>query len=478
MTPTNPIKTATFEPLTLALSTGASGRLWLVHPAGLAFGGPDSDRVFLVLGQDPVVLGRAPPADPGLLAQGSVSREHLRLSWDARARSHTVTDLESHNGTWVDGVRLPRGGSSLLEDQAVLRLGGVVLVYERGPFDSSTDTGPAGTRVHLAERLPGVSRPMTALRRQVALAGADPSPVLILGQTGAGKEHVARVLHELSARPGPLIAVNVSELAPQLVESQLFGHVKGAFSGADRPSEGLFRAAERGTLFLDEIGELPLELQPKLLRVLQEREVRPVGATRAQPVDVRILAATHRDLAGDVERGRFRRDLLARLSLWELAVPPLSSRRADLMGWVDRLHAHWCELRERRPWQLSLEADAVEHLLLLPFHDNLRGLDRLVHRLAAEGPRAPFTLAELVASLPAVTPRAKDAPGQSPHGNDPPAPTPTVKRPPPRSRDELLEVIAACGDNMQAVARHYGRDRRQVYRWLEAFGIPRGEGGS
>ena len=209
---------------------------------------------------------------------------------------------------------------------------------------------------------------------------ADPSPVLLTGATGTGKEFIAREIHRLSGRSGKLVAVNCAVLNPQLVESQLFGHVRGAFTGAHTDQPGLFRSAEGGTLMLDEIGELPLDLQPKLLRVLQEKEVCPIGGTRNVAVDVRVIAATNRDLPALVESGGFRQDLHARLALWEIRVPSLQRRRADVLLWLERLLARWRAARELAAVPaLALDAQAAEALLLQTWPDNLRGMDRLVH---------------------------------------------------------------------------------------------------
>src|SRR6185295_11015283 len=172
-------------------------------------------------------------------------------------------------------------------------------------------------------------------------AATDPAPVLLHGESGTGKERIAGELHRLSGRKGRLIAVNCAALSRELVESQLFGHQKGAFTGATELHPGYFRAAQGGTLFLDEIGELSLEVQPKLLRAIQQGEVQAVGSTQPAHVDVRVVAATNRELQQAVNAGQFRADLYARLSLWELRVPPLRERRADLFPWIDRLHGRW-----------------------------------------------------------------------------------------------------------------------------------------
>jgi DNA-binding NtrC family response regulator len=316
---------------------------------------------------------------------------------------------------------------------------------------------------------------MRRLRRAVAHAGPDPSPAVVVGETGAGKEHVARALHRLGGRGGPLVAVNVTELTAELAESQLFGHVRGAFTGADRAQPGLFRAAHGGTLFLDEIGELAPALQPKLLRALQEGEVRPVGATRTEAVDARIVAATNRELRADIEAGRFRRDLYARLALWELRVPALRERRADIPMWIGRFHRAWCAERERGDLPpLRFEPEAVERLLLAGWPDNLRGLDRLVHRLAHDGaqglPIARALVDEVLGDAAPARPSAHDPERDevdAATAGEPP------KRPAPATAEELLAVIAAHEGSIRGAARWYGRHRKQVYRWLDAFGVDR-----
>ncbi|PKN58575.1 MAG: Fis family transcriptional regulator [Deltaproteobacteria bacterium HGW-Deltaproteobacteria-14] len=442
--------TITLESGALVGPPSAAGRLHLVHPPELA--------AALELGREAVVLGRRPPDPLGLVAHGTVSRQHLRIAWDGRSRAHLAADLGSHNGSWLDGAPLGPAATPL-GDGAVLRAGGVVWVYETVPPGD-----PSGGDA-LAERIPGGARDVARLRAQIALAAPDPSPALIVGETGVGKEHVARALHDLGGRRGRFIAVNVSELSPQLVESQLFGHVRGAFTGADRAHDGLFRAAEGGTLFLDEIGELAPELQPKLLRALQEREVRPVGATEPRRVDVRVVAATLRDLARDLEQGAFRRDLYARLALWELRVGALRERRPDLMAWVARFHERFRRERKQPAATLAFEADAVEALLLAAWPDNLRGVDRLVHQLAHLAGGAPIgrdALAPWLDTTAAAGSGATDSP-QTPE-----------RRAAPASREELEAALAEHG-SVRALARWYGRDRRQIYRWLDAFGVPRGE---
>jgi DNA-binding NtrC family response regulator len=433
-----------------AASIGA--RLVVVHPLDLAC------EIPVIAGSGALELGR------DAIPHSTVSRRHLVI--DTRAGIQHASDPGSKNGAWLDGVWLgptPRP----LTDGAVLRLGGVVLVYEQTsalPAASITAPviAPTSALPNLFDAVPGQSFAARHLRDLITRASKDPSPVLVLGETGVGKERVAKVLHSSSGRPGAFVAVNVAELSERLIESQLFGHVKGAFTGAESAQPGLFRAARRGTLLLDEIGELSVELQAKLLRVLQEREVRPVGATRAESIDVRVIAATHRDLATDVDAGRFRRDLWARLRLWELRVPPLSARRSDILELTQRLYTRYLADRSLAPRTLHFEPEAVEALLLAPHRENLRSLDRLAHALGPT-PRSVLSLADIQHHLDPRLPTASPRPDLTP---SPTEPAPSA----PRSADELRQALATHG-SVRGLAKYYGKDRRQIYRWLNQFGL-------
>src|SRR5690606_21815538 len=189
----------------------------------------------------------------------------------------------------------------------------------------------AGTAAEQGARLLGDSPAMDVLRTTIGKVARSQAPVYILGESGVGKELVARTIHDQGARvAGPFIPVNCGAIPGELMESEFFGHRKGSFTGAHADKPGLFQAANGGTLFLDEVAELPLQMQVKLLRAIQEKSVRPVGAATEIPVDVRILSATHRDLAALVQEGRFRHDLYYRINVIELRVPPLRERRGDL----------------------------------------------------------------------------------------------------------------------------------------------------
>ncbi len=229
--------------------------------------------------------------------------------------------------------------------------------------------------------LVGESPVIRQIRDLVSRIASRIHPVLITGETGVGKEVVARLIHASGARSnGPFVVVDCSALTPTLIESELFGHVKGAFTGAWSEKKGLLAAADTGTVFLDEIGELPLGLQGKLLRVLQEREVRPLGGLRPIPLDIRILAATHRDLEKAVADGTFRQDLFYRLNIVHITVPPLRQRKEDIPLLVAAL------LERRRPWtSVSVHPDALSRLLMHDWPGNVRELENALERALAFG---------------------------------------------------------------------------------------------
>jgi DNA-binding NtrC family response regulator len=204
-------------------------------------------------------------------------------------------------------------------------------------------------------------------------------PVLITGETGTGKEVWARLLHELGPRRDRLfVPVNCAALTPTLAESQLFGHEKGAFTGAAGASLGVFRAGEGGIVFLDEVGEMPAELQPKLLRVLQEREVTPVGAARPVPIDVQIIAATNRNLEAEVAAGRFREDLYYRLNMVELEVPPLRHRSDDIPRFMEYFSAKYAAKYKRETWKPS--AERLREFCEYPWPGNIRQLGHVIEQ--------------------------------------------------------------------------------------------------
>ena len=259
-------------------------------------------------------------AENDISPQGAgLSRFHAELretesGWE-------VVDLGSKNGTFVGGARVDRAD---LPFRAELRFGGVALLFERA--EAGAPSGAVEPIPGLVGRCPAMMN-LTAMVRRLAPANA---PAVILGESGVGKELIAQALHDLSGRSGAMINVNCGSMSKELVGGQLFGHVRGAFTGADSDRVGAFEAANGGTLFLDEIGEMPLALQAQLLRVLETGQVTRLGEVKERAVEVRVVCATHRKLVNEVEKGRFRADLYHRLMVIPLRVPPLRQRGDDI----------------------------------------------------------------------------------------------------------------------------------------------------
>ncbi|MBI5515603.1 MAG: sigma 54-dependent Fis family transcriptional regulator [Deltaproteobacteria bacterium] len=341
-----------------------------------------------ILGVRPLVLGTDPQCDV-VLADGAVSARHClvrphRGQWLAQ-------DLGSTNGLWVGGARVP---AALLAPGMTLTLGRTTLAVE-------PETAPEPSGHHA---IVGRSPAVLALREHIERYARAPYPVLIEGESGCGKELVARELHARSPRAqGPWVALNCGAIAPELIESELFGHEKGAFTGSTGRRRGVFEEAHGGTLFLDELGELPMPLQPKLLRVLETGELRRVGGEGAQKVDVRVLSATLRDLRARVDEGLFREDLYFRLADLRVRVPPLRERRADLPLLAEHLLAR-IEL-ETGHYRI-LEDQALAKLLRYPFPGNVRELLSVLKRAAyvSQGTRIGPEHLELPTSGPATKP--------------------------------------------------------------------------
>ncbi|GMV05076.1 MAG: sigma-54-dependent Fis family transcriptional regulator [Gemmatimonadota bacterium] len=303
----------------------------------------------------------------------------------------------------------------------------------------------------------GSSGPTRALHGMVAKVSRSPLPVLISGETGTGKELVARGIHVLSGRGGPFLAVNCAALPDHLLESELFGHERGAFTGADRAKPGLFEAAHGGTLFLDEVGELPPPLQPKLLRALEEGEIRRVGSTRPQTVDVRVVAATNRDLDEEIAAGRFREDLFWRLNGLALSIPPLRERPADVPELVEHFLQRHAAAAGRRT--LSFPADAMALLTAYPWPGNVRELRAAVERAAT------LTEGDVLT--------AEALPERIHRGG---ALRATVAEAAVRQlsmaeveRAYILEILRVTGGNKSRTAEILGLDRKTLYRKLQEY---------
>jgi len=304
----------------------------------------------------------------------------------------------------------------------------------------------------------GNALPMQRVKEIISKVATTDSPVLIEGESGTGKELVAAAIHRLSGRAkGPFIPVNCSAIPEDLLESEFFGHVRGAFSGAVSDALGLFRGANEGTIFLDEIAELSPGLQVKLLRVLQEMQVRPVGSTKAHPVDVRVIAATNRDLDRSIADGRFRQDLYYRLNVVRVSLPPLRTRREDIPALVNHFLRRY-NRRFRRDVK-GITQDALAALAAYDFPGNVRELENVIERAFAMGAREQITLTDLpvlgTASVPAV---AAPATGSVPRLAD-------------VEKDLILRALAFYKDDKEAAASALGISRRTIYRRLKEYGM-------
>jgi len=284
------------------------------------------------------------------------------------------------------------------------------------------------------------------------------STVLLQGESGTGKEVIARYIHTLSNRTeGPFLSINCGALPESLLESELFGHVKGSFTGAVKDKTGLFLSAEKGSFFLDEIGETTPATQVKLLRVLQHRQIIPVGATESQPIDTRLIAATNRDLEEEIRRGNFRRDLFYRLNVIALHLPPLRERKEDIPLLVDAFLARLAENREEPPKQLS--ESALELVQAYNWPGNVRELENALERaviLSDSDVIPPSALPERVTIL---TPERLI--------EDRPTPNPTLET---IERAYILWVLNSEGGNKTRAAETLGIDPSTLHRKLSRFG--------
>ncbi|MBX3678989.1 MAG: sigma 54-interacting transcriptional regulator [Rhodocyclaceae bacterium] len=294
------------------------------------------------------------------------------------------------------------------------------------------------------------SNRMAELLEETRMVAASDASILIRGESGSGKELLARAIHLASPRAAaPFVAINCGAIPEQLLESELFGHIKGAFTGATSSHEGLFQAADGGTLFLDEIGDMPLALQVKLLRVLQERAVRPVGSTRAAPIDVRILSATHRDLDAAMAEGQFREDLFYRLNVVSLSLPQLAERRED----IPLLATHFLQqLAEKyRKSVNGFASDAMEALVTAPWPGNVRQLFNVVEQVCAltTTPLIPLTLVQRALRVPSMEALTyADAKQRF-------------------ERNYLIQLLKLTDGNVSDAARLADRNRTEFYRLLQ-----------
>ncbi|HUJ59545.1 MAG TPA: sigma 54-interacting transcriptional regulator [Kofleriaceae bacterium] len=442
------------QTLSAIVATGRRARAVPCLYVGMAGDAPRTAAMRVSLaGIDRVEIGRrerreATRPGGGALALGlpdaRMSSAHARLV--RQPGGWTVEDVGSKNGTWLGTRRITRGS---LGDGDVIVVGHTALVFaETGGEQADAEAGDAlaGTAT--------LDPALAARMDELASAARSAVPIEIVGETGTGKELIARAVHAQSKRTGGFVAVNCGALPGSLLEGELFGHRKGAYTGAADDRIGLVRSADGGTLFLDEIAELPAASQAALLRVLQEGEVVPLGADRPVKVDVRIVTATHKPLDGEVAANRFRADLRARLIGLTFELPPLRERRADLAAIVAALLARVAPDRA-----LAFSADAVMAIYAYDWPLNIRELERYLGAAAA--------LARDRIELHQLPPALREC-FQTAHV-DPDALSPEERE----LRERLVAAVTRHDGNLAAVARELGKDRTQIRRWMRRFGLER-----
>ncbi|WP_437817636.1 sigma 54-interacting transcriptional regulator [Sorangium sp. So ce1078] len=436
------------------------------------------------------IIGRDPGADIYVPTR-TASRQHARI--ERRGGVWQLIDLGGRNGTLHNGEFVAEAVLAHLDE---IRIGDAIFKFVERDAEAYAHYRIDGAYFDAPDS-PAEARPRTSTSRIVGgyqsqrLAGSlreiarSELSVLILGESGTGKEIFAQQLHDWSGRRGPLHAINCAAIPVALVEGELFGHQRGAFSGADRDRMGILRAAHQGTLLLDEIGDMPVEAQAKLLRVIQTKEITPLGAAQPEQVDVRIVAATHRDLDALQQTGAFRADLFARLNEFSITLPPLRERKEDMLSLciaLARRHGR----PEVRP-SMAFMAGLLHH----DFPYNVRELEAIIKRWAAADRGAELDFQDLSDE---IRDRMKSYGSRSSASVLPPpdearttlipedgaalsavegAYAPKGALPPRTSPDEkaLRELLVQQRGNVAAVARELGRDRAQVHRWIRRYNL-------
>ena len=437
-------------PYSLRLKVRAGGRFDRGGPTSvLASEGTRTWQAHLRFGERILPLAPGRPFNVGshddndlVLTDSFVSGFHCRIS-NRRGR-WVLADLDSTNGTKVNGLKV---AEAELPVPATIEVGKATLVFEATPSD---DDNPAPI---VFNGMIAASRPMRDVFRLIERFADAREPVLVFGESGCGKELVAQALHDRSNRhERPYLALNCGALNSQLIESELFGHMKGAFTGALRDKVGAFEATSGGTLFLDEIGELPLDLQPKLLRVLETSTVRAVGTTKEVPVDTRVIAATHRNLEHMVEQGAFREDLFHRLFVLSLSIPPLSERPDDILV----LAEHFLQAQAPRP--IRLAADAQKSLENYEWPGNVRELRNVIVRAILMTDGDTIRASDLQFTKDAFARPMRD-------------PRRTLRNRDANERERIISTLEAVNGNKTEAARVLRMSKSTFYDRLRRYGI-------
>lgn len=409
---------------------------------------------------DEITIGRGPTREATRVDEGGLRKLVLRLPSSTVSKAHArltrrndewfLEDLNSKNGCCVNGERVV---SAQIQNGDFIEIGSIFLRYRAAlpatPDDFDSALCPPDV-LGFASLLPTIAMGMDTLVRIARM----PISTLLLGETGTGKEVLANGIHALSGRRGPFVAVHCGGLTASLMESQFFGHVKGAFTGAQRDSLGYIRSAEGGTLFLDEIGDLPMLGQTTILRALQEREVVPVGGTRPTLVDIRVIAATHKSLDLLYLQGEFRSDLLARLAGYRHTLSPLRDRIEDFGLLLSNLLPH---LNIPGAMDVRLSVATARLLLSYAWLLNVRELKQMLTVSVALSERGVLEASYLPESI-------TNAPGKlGPAAEAPPGPD--------ELREQLVALLQQHRGNVTAVSRSMGKSRIHIHRWMEKFGV-------
>ena len=400
-----------------------------------------------------LVLGRAEGVDLRI-EDAAVSRRHAALH--VSAEGVLIEDLGSANGVRIRQRAIAPGARELIGPGETVELGTVLLLVQDVGVARLVSEAPSGPPPPAADHVVAEDPATQRLFALVARVAASELAVVILGETGSGKEIVAEAIHRGSRRRGgPFVGINCAALPATLVESELFGHVRGAFTGAERDRVGLVQQADGGTLFLDEIGDLALEVQAKLLRVIETRLVRPLGTHREHAIDVRFVCATHRDLPADVAERRFRADLYHRLNGVTLRVPPLRERRGDIVPLAHRFH----ETARRAQGLFAPLRPEIEALLVAQaWPGNLRELKSAIERAVALAEDEPIAAEHLeLESREAAPDTQKDLSAE----------LESVER------ARIVEALAKTRGNQTKAAALLGISRRTLITRIERYGLPR-----
>ncbi len=415
-------------------------------------GGPDDGR-HARIDRPRFIIGSGESADLRL-SDDTVSREHLRVALEPNGVR--IRDDGSKNGTWLGDVQVCE---VLLTSDTALKVGktSITLKLEGAPLELAV----SGKTI-FGDAL-GHSMVMRHLFGLLERAAAADVTVLLEGESGVGKDVLARAIHAASPRAdGPFVPIDCGAIPGALLESELFGHERGAFTSADKARQGLFEQANGGTIFLDEIGELPLDLQPKLLRVLEQREVRPVGARASRPVDVRVIAATNRRLGEASQKGEFRRDLFYRLAVARVTVPPLRERPEDILPLAQRF---FC-VAVRNP-TAKLPTDLAAMLEAYGWPGNARELRNVIERYAVLGARDAKSLFDIAAEPPEEGVDLTTLPYHE-------ARRLTLER---LDRNYLPKVLERAGGVVARAAELAELARPSLYRMMDRIGHDRGKDG-